>query len=473
MKRATNKNWKEETQLHEITPSPRVWSNLEKSLTHSNAVSKRQKYWSAAAILIFLCGTAFFVENQLSDSSGISNTEFVESSKQEIKTGNASDPKSENMLVQQEEGDKDKNELIQEAFQKRELPTETPIKDQLVSNDTQNKKSVRSEKLLATPQKNSAVEIILASNPHNTETNSLASSEKNDEQTLAIQNHTENIQLAQHEETSSDEPSEILAMDEGANDKDENTSEEKTPDVNEIIVLDDNPTKKDNQQKGIGEDHVENEYWTYHDGSGEENDNLWMISGNTQIPKGKDQANGSTLKTGYESHFNTLDATLSSSQRSYDYTSRNESEISFVRKVYGGLSLTAGVNYFLENGTHSQQNRVFDGFLSTENHQEIGKYHFEQISIPIGVRYTYAYKSKLNSYIQSSYSFAAKRNFSQDLVKKDLEERFSREYLSVGLGLEYKLTSWMGLFAQPSYKIGMNVSDDSYFGLKTGLNFHL
>ncbi len=196
----------------------------------------------------------------------------------------------------------------------------------------------------------------------------------------------------------------------------------------------------------------------------------WIISSNLSIPDKGSFSSSNSIKTGITT--SNTDGTSglveNSSLREYTYTSRIQTEIIATRRIYKGLSFITGLRYFLENGNHEQENRTGD----ITNSQSIGDYHYQQISIPVGLRYELFSKLKFNSYLQSSYSFSASQSYSQELVRQDLSKLYSKEHFSIGIGLEYKVFNWIGIFAQPSFIQGMSHKDDQRTSLKTGLNIH-
>ncbi len=228
--------------------------------------------------------------------------------------------------------------------------------------------------------------------------------------------------------------------------------------------------KHNNTRKEISQEGSTEEDWTIASTDKRSQSN-WMLSSNMSLPDKGGLSSNNSIKTGIITSgiidgMNGLEEALS--QRKYTYTSRIQMEMIGALKIYKRFRFVTGIRYFLENGNHDQENR--NGAIT--NSQSIGDYHYQQISLPIGLRFEMIKKSKFSSYLQSTYSFSLSQKYSQELVRDDLSKLYSKEHLSLGVGVEYKVLDWLGLFAQPSIIQGLDNKNDQRTSLKTGLNIH-
>ncbi len=196
----------------------------------------------------------------------------------------------------------------------------------------------------------------------------------------------------------------------------------------------------------------------------------WIIASNLSLPNNGNSSNSNSVKTSLFDWENTDVPTFLPEQnlRRYTYSSRIETEIVAVKQIQGALSIVTGLHYFVENGNYQQENRT-----GTLNINELpGNYKYEQISIPLGLRYQLFRKTKFNSYIQSTYNLSVSQEYSNSITRTDLSDLYSKDHISLGVGLEYRFLNWIGIFAEPSFIQGIGKSNDHRTSIKTGLNIH-
>ncbi len=402
MKQKEGKNWKDLLSKHEIEPRPELWQQIEGTIKRKNILFYRKRYFSAAAVLLAIVGSGYFLNLQF--DNGAFNTNHF------------------NLVTQidDNQGSRIQQSLIPKLQTKKTINKQGNI--ELVNlTPSNNKLTYTSQEVTISDKAHKIQEI---SNPQE-----LSSSESNSLTPLK-DNRGKNtsILLAQN----FDKPNSMIHRRVNSNTKEEEITQDNT-----------NTSQSFN----------------------------WILSSNLSLPDRGSFSQKKFIKTGTITTMNPTDGINfleTKTQRKYTYDSRVQMEILGSKKIYKKLSVITGLRYFLENGKHDQENTA----ENQTDTQRFGSYHYEQYSLPIGLRQELLSKSNFRSYIQTSISFSLSQKYSQDLVEKDLSKLYSKEHISLGIGIEYKFLDWMGIFAQPSFIKGLSNKEDHRISLKTGLSFH-